>query len=138
MWLILTALSSIMLMATTNQLCLDVAVIPLLWLLPMGLYLLSFILCFHSERWYSRLGFGIALAAALAQTCVVLSEGIYIGLQFQIISYCFTLFVCCMVCHGELVRLKPGPPAFDLVLPGDLRWRSLRWNFCEFDCAALV
>jgi len=108
MWLALAALSSIMLMATTNQLCLDVAVIPLLWLLPMGLYLLSFILCFHSERWYSRLGFGIALATALAQTCVVLNEGIYISLQLQIISYCFTLFVCCMVCHGELVRLKPG------------------------------
>jgi len=89
--------------------CLDVAVIPLLWLLPMGLYLLSFILCFHSERWYSRLGFGIALAAALAQTCFVLYQGIYVGIPLQIASYCFTLFVCCMVCHGELVRLKPDP-----------------------------
>ena len=64
-----------MLMATTNQLCLDVAVIPLLWLLPMGLYLLSFILCFHSERWYSRHGFGIALVVALGQTCWILSRG---------------------------------------------------------------
>jgi hypothetical protein len=107
-WIALTALSSIMLMATTNQLCLDVAVIPLLWLVPMGLYLLSYILCFHSERWYSRLGFGIALAIALAQTCVILNQGIFIRLQWQILSYCFTLFVCCMVCHGELVRLKPG------------------------------
>jgi len=109
MWLSLTALSSTMLMATTNQLCLDVAVIPLLWLLPMGLYLLSFILCFHSERWYSRPAYGIALGAALALTCVVLNQGIHIGLKVQIVSYCFTLFVCCMVCHGELVRIKPGP-----------------------------
>jgi hypothetical protein len=109
LWLVLPALSSIMLMATTNQLCLDVAVIPLLWLLPMGLYLLSFILCFHSERWYWRIGFGIALAGALAQTCVVLNRGIHIAVQLQIISYCFTLFICCMVCHGELVRLKPQP-----------------------------
>jgi hypothetical protein len=107
LWLCLTALSSALLLATTNQMCLDVAVIPLLWLLPMGLYLLSFILCFHSERWYSRLGFGIALTAALAQTCFVLQEGIYVGIPVQIVSYCFTLFVCCMVCHGELVRLKP-------------------------------
>jgi hypothetical protein len=96
-------------MATTNQLCLDVAVIPLLWLLPMGLYLISFIISFHSSRWYSRPGYGIALAAALAQTCIVLYQGVYIGLQLQIMSYCFTLFICCMVCHGELVRLKPGP-----------------------------
>ena len=109
MWLILTALSSTMLLATTNQMCLDVAVIPLLWLLPMGLYLLSFILCFESGRWYSRAGFGIALAVALAQNCFVLYRGIYIGIPAQIASYCFTLFVCCMVCHGELVRLKPRP-----------------------------
>jgi hypothetical protein len=108
MWLALTALSSTMLMATTNQLCLDVAVIPLLWLLPMGFYLLSFILCFHSERWYSRRGFGIALAAALALTCYVLQRGIYLPLSIQIASYCLTLFICCMVCHGELIRLKPG------------------------------
>jgi hypothetical protein len=107
MWLCLTALSSVILMATTNQLCLDVAVVPLLWLLPMGLYLLSFILCFHSEHWYSRMCFGIALAAALAQTCVVLYNGVYTGLNIQILSHCFTLFICCMICHGELVRLKP-------------------------------
>jgi hypothetical protein len=109
MWLCLSALSAIMLMATTNQLCMDVAVIPLLWLVPMGLYLLSFILCFDSERWYSRLGYGIALGFALTQTCVVLAQGIFIGLPIQIVSYCFTLFVCCMVCHGELVRLRPRP-----------------------------
>jgi hypothetical protein len=109
MWLCLPALSSTMLLATTNQLCLDVAVIPLLWLLPMGLYLLSFILCFHSPRWYSRAGFGIALAVALAQTCVVLYRGVFEGLEIQIVSYCFILFVSCMVCHGELVRLKPKP-----------------------------
>ena len=109
LWLTLTALSSIMLMATTNQMCLDVAVIPLLWLLPMGLYLLSFVLCFHSPRWYSRLWYGIALAVALTQTCAVLIQGIYIRLPLQILSYCFTLLVCCMICHGELVRRKPGP-----------------------------
>ncbi len=109
LWLSLAALSSAMLMATTNQLCLDVAVVPLLWLLPMSLYLLSYILCFHSERWYSRTAFGIALIVALAQTCWILSRGIYIPLPIQIISYAFTLFVCCMVSCGELVLLKPTP-----------------------------
>lgn len=108
-WLSLTALSSTMLMATTNQLCLDVAVIPLLWLLPMGLYLLSFIICFHSRHWYSRTGYGIVLAAALVLTCIALVQGIHLPLQIQIFSYCLTLFACCMVLHGELVRLKPGP-----------------------------
>ena len=109
MWLLLPALSSTMLLATTNQLCLDVASIPLLWLLPMGIYLLSFILCFHSERWYSRLGYGIALGGALLQTCLVLYRDVYIALSLQIVSYSFTLFVCCMICHGEIVRRKPHP-----------------------------
>ena len=109
MWLCLAALSASMLMATTNQLCLDVAVVPLLWLLPMGLYLLSFILCFHSERWYSRFGFGVALIAALGQACWILSQGIYIALPIQILSYASILFICCMICNGELVRLKPAP-----------------------------
>ncbi|MBN1566558.1 MAG: fused MFS/spermidine synthase [Acidobacteria bacterium] len=109
MWLSAAALSAGMLMATTNQLCQDVAVVPLLWLLPMGLYLLSYILCFHHERWYSRLGFGIALAVALGQTCWILYQGIHIGVPLQIFSYSFTLFVICMMLHGELVRLKPSP-----------------------------
>jgi len=108
MWLSLPALSSIMLMATTNQLCLDVAVTPLLWLLPMGLYLITYIICFHHERWYSRRLYGILLAASMVLTCVVLNRGIYIALPVQIASYCLTLFICCMVCHGELVHLKPG------------------------------
>ena len=109
MWLCLAGLSSAMLMATTNQLCLDVAVVPLLWLLPMGLYLLSYILCFHSERWYSRAGFAVALFIALGQTAWILHGGIYVPLPAQILSYAFTLFVCCMVCNGELFRLKPAP-----------------------------
>ncbi|NLV32170.1 MAG: fused MFS/spermidine synthase [Acidobacteria bacterium] len=108
-WLLLPGLSSVMLLATTNQLCLDAAAIPLLWLLPMGVYLLSFILCFHSERWYSRAVFGPGLAVALAGICVILYRDVYVPLPIQIAAYTLTLFVCSMVCHGELVRLRPAP-----------------------------
>lgn len=107
LWLYLAACGSIALLATTNQLCLDVAVVPLLWVLPLGIYLLSFVICFHHERWYSRLWSAPALAAAFVQTCVVLSGGVFVDLKTQIASYSFTLLVTCMVCHGELVRLKP-------------------------------
>jgi hypothetical protein len=108
MWLGLAACGSLVLLATTSQLCQDVAVVPLLWILPLGLYLISFILCFHSERWYSRIVFGPALAAMLIQTCIVLFGGVFVGLHAQIATYAVTLFVCCMVCHGELVRTKPS------------------------------
>ncbi len=107
-WMSLAAMASVMLLASTNQMCQDVAVIPLLWLVPLGLYLLSFILCFHSEKTYSRPLFGLALAAVLVQAGIVLFQGVQVGVYWQIASYCATLFVCCMICHGELARLKPS------------------------------
>jgi hypothetical protein len=107
LWVLLATSSSVMLLATTNQLSQDVAVVPLLWIVPLALYLLTFILCFYRKPLYSRGVFMIALAAALAQACYVLYEGVFLDIRLQILSYSFTLFVCCMVCHGEVVRLKP-------------------------------
>jgi hypothetical protein len=109
LWLSLTTCSSVMLLATTNQMCQDVAVIPLLWILPLSLYLLSFILCFHHEELYVRPLFISALAGSIVWTCFVLFGSVFVGLRSQILCYSLTLFASCMVCHGELVRLKPGP-----------------------------
>ena len=109
LWLSLTTCTSVMLLATTNQMCQDVAVIPLLWILPLSLYLLSFILCFHHEKLYWRPLFMTVLAGSVIWTCVVLFGGVFVGLRSQILCYSLTLFASCMICHGELVRLKPGP-----------------------------
>jgi hypothetical protein len=108
LWLLLPACSSLMLFAATNQLCLDVAATPLLWILPLGLYLLTFILAFHSPRWYSRPLFGMILAGALTWSCAVLFKGIFAGFRAQVASSSCTLFAICMICHGELARLKPA------------------------------
>ena len=75
LWLLLPACASVLLLATTNKMCLDVAVIPFLWVLPLGLYLLSFILCFDSARWYVRFPFTLALAGALGGLCWALLHG---------------------------------------------------------------
>ena len=104
LWLLLPACASVLLLATTNKICQDVAVIPFLWVLPLALYLLSFIICFDSPRWYKRLPFGLALGAALGGVGWVLFQ------QNQAIGgFVAALFVSCMVCHGELYRLKPDP-----------------------------
>jgi hypothetical protein len=108
LWLSLTACSSAMLLATTSTLCQDLAVVPLLWILPLGIYLLTFILCFQYERLYWRPLFVGGLAVSLAWTCFVMSGGVFVALRWQILSYSLTLFASCMVCHGELVRLKPA------------------------------
>ena len=109
LWLALAACSCFMLLATTNQMCEDVAVVPMLWILPLALYLLSFIICFQHERLYWRPLFIPGLAAAIAWTCYVLYGNVFVPLRLQILSYSLTLFASCMVCHGELVRTKPGP-----------------------------
>ncbi len=109
LWFLLPACASILLLATTNKICQDVAVIPFLWILPLALYLLSFIICFDSPRWYMRLPFTVLLAGALAGLCWALVKGSDLSIQKQVGLYAGALFICCMVCHGELYRLRPDP-----------------------------
>ncbi|MFZ3211801.1 MAG: fused MFS/spermidine synthase [Terriglobales bacterium] len=110
LWVSLAACASLMLLATTNWICQEVSVIPFLWVLPLGLYLLSFILCFHSERWYVRSVFHPALALAIVMACSLFYRGPRSHVLAQIGICSFALFACCMVCHGELARLKPSGP----------------------------
>ncbi len=109
LWVALAATASMMLLAVTSQITQEVAVIPFLWILPLTLYLLTFILTFSSERWYSRLVYGLALAIGSGFFIWLLSTGGTVGILVQIVGYSAVLFICCMICHGELVRLKPHP-----------------------------
>jgi hypothetical protein len=108
-WLALSAWPVVLLLAVTNELCVDVAVIPFLWVLPLSLYLLSFVICFDHERWYVRPVFVTALVPALASVVWCMHSGEETWIAVQIAIYCTALFVCSMVCHGELSRRKPEP-----------------------------
>ncbi len=108
LWLALAACSSAMLLATTNQLCIDVATVPFLWVLPLGLYLISFIICFDSPQWYDRRAYGLLLLACCPVACWVLNEGADVNISKQVAIYATVLFTCCMTCHGELVSCKPN------------------------------
>ncbi len=110
LWLGLAATASVLLLAVTTHLTQDVAAIPFLWILPLSVYLLSFIICFEAPRAYRRAIFLPLLAAALAFMAWRLWP--YHGrmeMRSIIAAFALSLFVCCMVCHGELVRLKPHP-----------------------------
>jgi hypothetical protein len=109
LWVSLPAIASILLLATTNKLCQEVAVIPFLWVIPLSLYLLSFIICFDHARWYHRGVFSALLVVGVAAVCQLLPAGNEAPMPAQIIGYTGTLFIACMVCHGELYRLKPPP-----------------------------
>jgi SAM-dependent methyltransferase len=109
LWFLLAACASVLLLAITNKLCQEVAVIPFLWVLPLGLYLLTFIICFDSPGLYSRLGYSVTFLLLTALLCDLLFEGVSYPIFVQIPVYACALFVGCMVCHGELYRLKPDP-----------------------------
>jgi tetratricopeptide (TPR) repeat protein len=109
LWLLLPACASVLLLATTNMMCQEVAVIPFLWVLPLALYLLSFIICFDNPRWYARGPFMLLLAAAGAGICRSLFKGSEEPIYQQLGVYSAGLFICCMICHGELYRLRPDP-----------------------------
>jgi len=131
-WVAYPMIAVVALLAVTQHVCRDVAVVPLLWIVPLTLYLLSFIICFDREKWYvPRLWALLALLATLIVFDVMLRRLIDQFLQewqwlqergwsFQVGNmlgkvyveapiYFVWLFLACMLCHGELVRTKPSP-----------------------------
>lgn len=109
LWLGLAACGSAILLATTNQLCIDVATVPFLWILPLSLYLITLIICFDNPHWYDRRVFGTLLAATVPAACWVLAEEVDAPISDQVVIYSAVLFACCMTCHGELVHSRPHP-----------------------------
>ena len=107
LWLLLPACSSTMLLATTNLICQQVAPVPLLWVLPLSLYLLSFVICFDHPRWYRR---EIFLPLYLLLTLLALRVlPVYSAISVTplLAIYCSAMMAVCIVCHGELARMKP-------------------------------
>ena len=114
LWIALAAVPSVLLLAITNQVCTDIAVVPFLWVVPLALYLLSFILCFDGEHWYSRRWFGTGLFLTAGGSCLLMWDStmhwlLVVSIVGQAAIYFGLLFCACMVCHGELVTLKPSP-----------------------------
>jgi len=99
-------MGSVMLLAVTNHVTQNIASVPFLWVVPLSLYLVTFILCFDHPRWYVRwLFFGAALLLVPAMASQIAS----LNLHSAVPLYFAGLFVACMVCHGELARAKPAP-----------------------------
>ncbi|MGH6692516.1 MAG: hypothetical protein ACREF4_17750, partial [Gammaproteobacteria bacterium] len=106
LWIALSAMGSCLLLAVTNHLTQNIASIPFLWVVPLSIYLLTFILCFDHPRWYHR-GIFISLMAVLLPVMAWYSDSLDLWTAAPL--YTAGLFVCCMFCHGELTRLKPAP-----------------------------
>jgi len=113
LWLALAALGSVLLLAATSHITQNIASVPFLWVLPLTLYLLTFVLAFEGRGgrgWYERrwwlfptLLLVVAMSWGLSASRGVLDIGVAVPL------YCAGLFFACMFCHGELAHAKPSP-----------------------------
>jgi len=110
LWIVLTACASALWLAVANYLSQEVAPIPFLWVLPLTLYLLSFVICFGWDKWYGPKLFRWLLPAAwIAIGSRIGLAGTAGDLRVDIAMMLMALFVLCLFCHGELARTKPAP-----------------------------
>ena len=109
LWATLAAMGSVLLLTVTNHLSQNIAAIPLLWVLPLSIYLLTFMLCFDGRNWYRRnLFLGLLGVFLCAMAWAMTNISLAFDLVFQIGLFSTGLFVACMFCHGELNRLRPA------------------------------
>jgi hypothetical protein len=107
-WLALSALASYELVAVTNHLTQNIPSMPMMWVLPLGAYLLTLTLCFDGNRWYRPRPMRTAALLAVATMCWMLDDERFVHqIVLQTSVFVLGLFVVCMVCHGELARSRP-------------------------------
>jgi SAM-dependent methyltransferase len=110
LWLALSATGSVLLLAVTNHLTQNVAAVPLLWLVPLTLYLASFIITFEGKGWYQlEWLWAVLLALIGAMGWLLVDSDFDFDLVVQLAVFLPGLFVACLFCHGELYRLRPAP-----------------------------
>jgi SAM-dependent methyltransferase len=109
-WLALSATGSVMLLAVTNHLTQNVASVPLLWLVPLTLYLATFIIAFEGKGWYQpRLLWPLVLIGLVAMAWLLVDVDYHYNLALQLGVFLPGLFLACLFCHGELYRSRPAP-----------------------------
>ncbi len=110
LWLALSAMGSWMLLAITNHITQNIASIPFLWLVPLTLYLLTFILCFESDGWYQR-AWLLGPCAVLLGMCAwgLQTSDVTLDIKIAVPLYLSGLFMFCMFFHGELAKMRPAP-----------------------------
>jgi hypothetical protein len=108
-WVASAACGSAMLLAVTNVVCQEVAVSPFLWIFPLCLYLMTFILCFEYPGLYRRGPFHSLFFITAAGTCALLLRSPVAPLGLELLLFFSLMFVCCMVVHGEIAGTKPHP-----------------------------
>lgn len=110
LWILLPAWGSLLLSAVTIHLSQNVATIPLLWIVPLIAYLLSFVVAFGNDRWRPRaLTMALGIAGLAAMGWVLYKGDLFMSVPRVVAVFCLSLFAVCTFCHSELYRLRPAP-----------------------------
>ena len=109
-WLLLSAMGSVTLLAVSNHLTQNISSIPLLWVVPLAIYLITFILCFEGRAWYRRDAYlGLLVWVVCMMGWFLADRTLQFELLWHIGVFNIGLFIVCMFCHGELAMRRPGP-----------------------------
>ena len=110
LWLALSAMGSVTLLGVTNHLTQNISSFPMLWVIPLAVYLLTFILCFEGRNWYLRDTYLASLVWILCVMAWFLADKtLQFELLWHVLVFTVGIYFVCMFCHGELARLRPGP-----------------------------
>src|SRR5262249_22507226 len=110
LWLMTAACGALLLSAVTSHLSQNIAAIPLLWILPLTIYLLTFVIAFNGGGWYPRWVVVGLLPGALAGIGYVIANvDKATPIRYSVPIFCSSLFIGCLFCHGELYRRRPSP-----------------------------
>jgi len=107
LWLALSATGVVLLVSVTSAMTQNIPPVPFLWILPLSLYLLTFIISFHSAKWYVRWYWYVLFILSSFAGLLMFFIGSQFDILSQVLIYSGILLSSCMICHGELVKLKP-------------------------------
>lgn len=108
LWLLYSAIGVVVLVSTTSAMTQNVPPVPFLWILPLALYLITFIVCFRTIVWYQRSYFQIGMALVSVIAIMMYFTGTQFDIHSQVLLYSVILLTACLVCHAELVKLTPS------------------------------
>ncbi len=107
-WFFLSFAGSLALLSISDRITLDIAPFPLLWVLPLAIYLCTFIVCFSMETLFQSTIARLLEALAFLVFALCLSYSDELTIPLQVAGFCFALAFYCLTVHGELVFRKPG------------------------------
>jgi spermidine synthase len=109
MWLLMAACGALLLSAVTSHLSQNIAAIPLLWIVPLTVYLLTFVIAFNGKLYHGWLIVRLTPIALGSVGYLIADPDYDVPIKISVPLYCITLFIACLFCHGELYRRRPAP-----------------------------